>query len=177
MVVAEPLGRQKLRAMTQSHQDAVRDGLSELMPRLWRYGIVLCGDADDAGDLAQATAVRALERAVQFTPGTRLDRWCFTILRSIWMNELGRRRTRQGAGTVPVDDVDLADRAPGPEVNILAGQMLTKMMRMPEAQRETLFLVYVEGYSYADAAERLDIPIGTVMSRLANGRKRLQAEA
>lgn len=144
------------------------------MPRLWRYAIVLTGNRDDAQDLTQATALRALERADQFQAGTRLDRWCFTILSSIWKNELRARAVRLGQGFVPVEDADLA--APDLSgVNILAWQVLSHMNTLPEAMRETLFLVYVEGYSYAEAAQRLDIPVGTVMSRLANGRKKLKA--
>lgn len=151
----------------------VRAGLPDLMPRLWRFGLVLSGDRELASDLAQATALRALERAEQFQPGSRLDRWCFTILSSIWKNELRSRAVRRSQSIVPIEDAGLQvpDRS---EVNILAREVLTHMMTLPEAHRETLFLVYIEGYSYAEAAQRLEIPIGTVMSRLANGRKRLK---
>lgn len=153
--------------------EQVRAGLSDLMPRLWRFGLVLSGDREQASDLAQAAALRALERADQFQPGTRLDRWCFTILSSIWKNELRARAVRRGQGLIPVEDAGL--EAPDHSgVNIQAREVLSHMMHLPEAHRETLFLVYIEGYSYAEAAERLEIPVGTVMSRLANGRKRLK---
>ncbi|MEM1162927.1 MAG: RNA polymerase sigma factor [Pseudomonadota bacterium] len=143
------------------------------MPRLWRYGLVLSGNRTDAQDLAQATAMRALERAAQFQSGTRLDRWCFAILTSIWKNEMRARAVRRGRGLVPVDQAGLTapDEA---EMNISAGRVLSEMIALPEAMRETLFLVYVEGHTYAEAAERLEIPLGTVMSRLANGRRRLK---
>lgn len=153
--------------------DEVRDGLRDLMPRLWRYGLVLSGSDDQARELAQATALRAMERADQFQTGTRLDQWCMAILSSIWKNELRSRAVRRGQGLVPVDEAGLI--APGsPDMNILARQVLSHMMTLPEAQRETMYLVYIEGFSYADAAARLDIPIGTVMSRLSIGRKRLK---
>ena len=159
--------------MTKKVSAEIRAGLNDLMPRLWRYGLVLSGNRDDAADLAQSTALRALERAGQFQPGTQLDRWCFTILSSIWKNELRSRAVRRGGGLVPVEDANLT--APDhSDVNNLAGEVLSRMTALPEAMRETVFLVYVEGYSYAEAAERQDIPIGTVMSRLANGRKRLK---
>ena len=87
----------------------VRDGLADLMPRLWRYGIVLTRNSDDAAELAQATAMRALERSEQFQPGTSLDRWCFSILRSIWKNELRSRATQRGQGVVNVEDAELID--------------------------------------------------------------------
>lgn len=144
------------------------------MPRLWRYALVLARNRDDAADLAQATALRALERAEQYQAGTRLDRWCFAILTSIWRNELRSRAIRRGEGVIPVEDANLRadDNA---DVNILAGEVLSSMSTLPEAQRETLFLVYVEGYSYAEAATTLEIPVGTVMSRLASGRRKLKA--
>ena len=158
--------------MTAEISSNLRRELRALMPRLWRYGLVLSGNREDAADLAQATAVRALERAHQFRQGTDFDRWCFTILSSIWKNELRARAVRRGRGLVPVDDAGLQAQDNG-DVNILARQVLSFMQALPEAQRETLYLVYVEGYSYAEAAERLEIPIGTVMSRLANGRRKL----
>lgn len=143
------------------------------MPRLWRYGMVLTRNSDEAAELAQATAARALEKAHQFRPETRLDRWCFTILSSIWKNELRARATRRGEGLVPVEDAELEDPMPHADVNISVNEVLSGMMGLSEVHREAMFLVYVEGHSYAEAAERLDVPIGTVMSRLANGRKRL----
>ena len=160
-------------ALTKSESE-IREGLPGLMPRLWRYAMVLSSDRSLAEELVQATALRALERAGQFQPGSRLDHWSFAILSSIWKNDLRARKVRLGAGHVPVEEVELSDTKSDPEVNILARQVLSLMSQLPDAQRETLFLVYVEGFSYAEAAERLDIPIGTVMSRLANGRKRLK---
>ena len=161
--------------MAQNSDAEVREGLSALAPRLWRYAMVLArGNRADADDLTQTAMIRALERASQFQPGTRLDKWCFTILNSVWKNELRARSVRSGTGVVPVEDADLA--APDTtEMNIRAREVLTHMMGLPDAMRETLFLVYVEGYSYAETAEKMEIPIGTVMSRLANGRKRLNA--
>ena len=158
--------------MRKKNVTAVRADLSGLMPRLWRYALVLLGNRTDAEDLAQATAIRALERAQQFQTGTRMDRWCFSILSSIWKNELRARSVRRGQGLVPAEDAGLV-AADNRDVNILARQVFTQIMQLPEAQRETVHLVYVEGYSYAEAAERLDIPIGTVMSRLATARRAL----
>jgi RNA polymerase sigma factor (sigma-70 family) len=150
-------------------RDEIRAGLSQHLTRLWRYGLALSAARDVAEDLVQATALRALERADQFQPGTRLDRWLFSILRSIWLNEVRSRRIRQGQGFVDPDQVLFSD---GQEIetNIFAGQVLNAVHRLPEAQRETVLLVYVEGLSYSEAAELLGTPIGTVMSRLAAAR-------
>lgn len=140
---------------------------------MWRYGLVLSRDQATAEDLVQSTCVRALERAHQFMPGTRLDRWVFAILHSIWLNEVRARRVREGAGTVDAADVLVFEGEHHMEQNILAAQVFTEVQSLPEAQRETLFLVYVEGFSYREAADLLQIPIGTVMSRLAAARARL----
>jgi RNA polymerase sigma-70 factor, ECF subfamily len=126
-----------------------------------------------ADDLVQATCLRAIERADQFVPGTKVDRWLLAILRSIWLNELRSRRIREGGGFVDPEDVLTADGAHEIEMNITASAVLRAIGYLPEAQRETVLLVYAEGYSYAEAAEALSVPIGTVMSRLATARAAL----
>ena len=100
----------------------------------------------------------ALERAHQFQPGTRLDRWLFAILRSIWLNDLRAKRFREGAGTADAAEVLTFDGAGEIETNITAARVLTEVQGLPEAQRETVFLVYVEGLTYAEAALRAGNP-------------------
>ncbi len=157
---------------SDAHQ-AVMEGLAALLPRLWRYGLVLSGNRDTAEELVQATCVRALERSSQFTPGTRLDRWLIAILHSIWLNEVRARKVRQGQGLVDADSALVFDGIREIETNILAAQVLREVQDLPEVQRETVFLVYVEGLTYREAAEALGVPIGTVMSRLAAARAKL----
>lgn len=104
--------RKGARGVTKRSPTAeVKSGLPPLLPRLWRYARVLCRDADFAHDLVQATCLRALERAGQFEPGTRLDHWTFTILNSIWKNEIEKRKVRHGSGLVDLDSVLSADDA------------------------------------------------------------------
>jgi RNA polymerase sigma-70 factor, ECF subfamily len=158
--------------MNAASDAAVRAGLSSSLVALWRYALVLSRNRDEADDLVQATCLRALERSHQFMPGTRVERWLFTILRSIWLNELRSRRYRDGGGGDP-EIASAFDGAAAAETNILLTQVLKDVEALPEAQRETLFLVYVEGHSYAEAAALLDVPIGTVMSRLAAARLKL----
>ena len=159
--------------MIESGQLEVRAGLVNHLARLWRYGLVLSGRRDVAEDLVQATCVRALERSGQFARGSRLDRWLFSILRSIWLNELRSRRIRQGQGVVDAETTLFFEGAHEIETNILAHQVLKRVQLLPQAQRETLFLAYVEGLSYRDTAAMLEVPIGTVMSRLAAARETL----
>lgn len=159
--------------MTDDEPTQVRDGLEAHLPRLWRYARVLTRKAQDAEDLVQATCLRAIERAGQFVPGTRLDFWLFAILRSIWLNQLRSERIRAGEGREDAEATLWFDGAKAAETNILAAQVLAKLGTLPSAQRETALLVYAEGYTYAEAAAMLDIPVGTVMSRLATVRAAL----
>ncbi|MBW9051668.1 RNA polymerase sigma factor [Rhizobium mesosinicum] len=151
----------------------IRSGLTEHLSRLWRYGLVLSHQRDVADDLVQATCVRALERADQFVAGTRLDRWLFSILHSIWLNEIRARRVRQGQGFVDAGETLTFDGARDTETHVMANQVLKQVNALPEAQRSAVFLAYVEGLSYREVAAILDVPIGTVMSRLAAARAKL----
>jgi RNA polymerase sigma-70 factor (ECF subfamily) len=159
--------------MSEASRREVRAALEPSLARLWRYALVLSRARDAADDLVQATCLRAIERADQFVPGTRVDRWLFAILRSIWLNEIRSQRIREGGGFVNAEDVLTTDGAREIEMNITASAVLRAVDRLPEAQRETILLVYGEGYSYAEAAGTLGVPIGTIMSRLAAGRAAL----
>ena len=153
----------------------VQEGLPAIYPRLWRYSVVMTGNKDDAADLTQMTCVRAIEKADQFEPGSHLDRWVFRMANRIWLNELRSKAVRRGAGLMAVEEIDLPDEKPDAETNIFTTEVLNKVGALPEAQRVAVMLVYVEGHKYVEAAEILDIPVGTVMSRLAAARKTLQA--
>jgi RNA polymerase sigma-70 factor (ECF subfamily) len=117
--------------------------------------------------------VRALERAAQFAPGTRLDHWLMSILHSIWLNEVRARRVRHGQGLVDADNALSFDGEYAAQTHVLAAQVIRRVDALPETQRETVFLAYVEGLSYREVADVLDVPIGTVMSRLAAARAKL----
>ncbi|WP_338580613.1 sigma-70 family RNA polymerase sigma factor [Pseudomonas sp. MAG733B] len=143
------------------------------MARLWRYGLLLSRQRHVAEDLVQATCVRALERAAQFAPGTRMDHWLMSILHSIWLNEVRARRVRHGQGTIEGEDVLSFDGEYVAQTHVMAAQVIRRVDALPETQRETVFLAYVEGLSYREVAEVLQVPIGTVMSRLAAARSKL----
>jgi len=138
--------------------------------------MALAGNMDQANDLAQAACLRALEKSDYFKVGTDLDRWIFTIAQRLWINELRYNAVRQGKGTITVDEIDIPDTRSDQETNILARQLLSKVMALPEAQRQAIILVYIEGFSYKETSEILDIPIGTVMSRLSAARGKLTDE-
>ena len=147
--------------------------LPALLPRLWRFAARLARDPHDAEDLVQRACVRALERRQQLQPGTAPLSWMYSIMHSVWLNEVRARRIRSRAGMEWNDEV--ADSIPdpsgaSPEMDTLHRQVIAAVERLPDAQRTVMLLVAVEGLSYREAAEVLDVPVGTVMSRLARAR-------
>jgi RNA polymerase sigma-70 factor (ECF subfamily) len=144
------------------------------LPRLRRFARAICGSADIADDLVQATCARALAAADSWQPGTRLDAWLFRILRNLWIDRL--RRSRVEGTQVDVDDRrDLVgDRGePAMHARLTLDRVRKAIAALPDDQREVLVLVCVEEKSYIETADILGIPMGTVMSRLARARKRL----
>ena len=152
--------------------------LPALLPRLWAFALRISGDRHDAEDLVQRACVRALERAHQLQPDTSALSWMFAIVHSTWINELRARSRRNRSSTEWDDDMleTVADPAMRtPEENAINNQIVSAVGRLPEAQRMVMLLVAVEGLSYVEAAEVLEVPIGTVMSRLSRARQTIGA--
>ncbi len=146
-----------------------------MFPRLWRYAFVITGNRDLASDLAQATCLKAIEKSGSYQTGTHLDRWLFRVAQRIWLNDLRAQAVRRGNGLQPVEEIEIRDTGTNTETNYFAREVLSLVGALPEAQRATVLLVYVEGFKYAEAAEILGVPIGTIMSRLSAARKTLNA--
>lgn len=159
--------------MNEDNHEDVRSGVEACLPRLWRYALVLCRNPSLAEDMVQATCVRALEREEQFRAGTNLRAWLFTILSSIWKNHLRSEKVRAGSGFEDPELVLVQDGEAGFETNNLLRRVLSEVERLPEAQRQTVLLVYAEGFTYREAAHILEVPIGTIMSRLSAARASL----
>ncbi|KHJ66489.1 hypothetical protein QU24_18965 [Pantoea rodasii] len=151
----------------------VRQHLAAHLARMWRYAMVLSRNRDVAEELVQSTCVRALERSAQYAPGTRIDRWLFTVLHSVWINELRAQRVRMGQGFVESDELLAPDHQLQNEQRMQYAKVMQRVGQLPEAQRNAVFLVYVEGFTYQEAADTLAVPIGTIMSRLAAARTTL----
>jgi len=149
----------------------------ELLPRLRRLGRVLARAPSDADDLVQLTVERALARRAQWHRGTRLDSWMFRIMKNAWIDET-RARARRGGLFAPEEAGEGvgADGAAAMEARLSAGEVERAMARLPRDQRLAVALVLVEGLSYQEAAEVLEIPAGTLTSRLVRGRTALMAE-
>ncbi len=172
-VTAQVISEATIASTVDTSAIDIRAELAMHLARLWRYGLVLSRQRHVADDLVQATCVRALERAGQFVPGTRLDRWLLTIMHSIWLNEVRSQRVRQGQGFVDAQSTLSFDGEQHVESQVLASQVIKRVNALPEAMRETVFLAYVEGLSYREVAQVLNVPMGTVMSRLASARLKL----
>lgn len=141
------------------------------LPKLRRFARTLTGDAADADDLLQDACLRAFEKAGDLEDVAKLDGWMFRILRNTWISETRRRKTRQGEGTVDAEDTDELHSKDDGEAHVSAGEIRDQILGLPEGLASVLLLVSIEGYSYREAAEILDIPLGTVMSRLSRARR------
>lgn len=156
----------------------VRDEIIELLPRLRRFACALTGSLDEADDIVQAACEKALTRLHQYTPGTRCDQWMFQIVRTVWIDKLRYSRRRDGINRKEeTESIGFDARIhQQTEARMELAIVRRELARLPEEQRVVVVLVTVDGRSYQEAAEMLDIPIGTVMSRLSRARRRL-AEA
>ncbi|SAK78473.1 RNA polymerase sigma factor [Caballeronia ptereochthonis] len=155
----------------------IRDELMEHIPRLRRYARALLNNRDLADDLIQDTIERALSRARMFEAGTDLRAWLFTIMHNVFVNQVSKASAR--AVHVSVDDDTTSETditVPGNQLGSLEMRDLDfALQRLPAEQRAVVLLVGLEEMSYAEVAMALDIPVGTVMSRLSRGRERLRA--
>lgn len=143
-------------------------------PRLRRFAFSLTGQAADADDLLQQASERALRKFAKFEPGTRFDSWIFQLTRNLWIDTVrarGRRATREVAQEAGLGVGH--DPRPATHAAIDLQTAMRAMSKLPEEQREVVALILIEGMGYRETAEMLDLPIGTVSSRLVRGRKAL----
>jgi len=146
------------------------ESIVDLIPRLRRYARALAGERTAADDLVQDTLERAWSKLHLYRRGTDLRAWLFTVMHNVYVNQ--RRAARS---TTPLEDEMPELAQPARESDTLVLRDLdAAIRRLPADQREVLLLVALEDMSYAEAADALEIPIGTVMSRLARGREKLR---
>lgn len=152
----------------------MRNEIIELLPRLRRFALGIAGDSVDADDLVQAACERAILRAHQWQPGTRLDSWMFRIIQNIRYDQI-RSRNRRQAGLNNSGQVTLAyvDGEKAAHDRLTLKSVRRAISTLPEEQKTAIMLVCVEGNSYKETAEILGVPIGTVTSRLVRGRTAL----
>lgn len=154
----------------------IRRQIVGLLPRLRRMAWAIARNAADGDDLLQRTVERALERADAWQPGTRLDLWMLRIMKNLWIDEI-RSRTRCGRVIAPTPEEHEAGDGGAAAEQLLDAVELARLRALiddlPEDQRLAIKLVLTGGCSYAEAAAILEIPEGTLTSRLARGRAAL----
>ena len=147
-----------------------REEIAAHIPRLRRYARALAGDSHRADDLVQDTLERALTKFHLWRHGSDLRAWMFAIMHNVFINQLKARRE------FALDDAAEAALESAAQSDPLELRDLdAALRRLSVEQREVLLLVGLEQLSYAEASQTLDVPIGTVMSRLSRGRERLRA--
>lgn len=156
--------------------DGFQREIVELLPRLRRLARAITRDVADADDLTQLTVERALLRADQWAPGTRLDSWMYRIMKNAWIDE-ARSRTRQARVFAPEEQgLNIGTDGAAAMAHLQAACVEQAMARLPDDQRLAVALVLVEGLSYREAAAVLEVPEGTLTSRLVRGRNALLAD-
>ncbi len=152
---------------------SLKSRIAESRNRLYRVALAWCGDEMLADDLAQETMTSGIANIKQLRDETRLFAWLYSILNNNWRLYLRRKKSHD-----ELDD-DMPDEEVGPagqyqELEIVH-QVRKAVATLPAQQRQVISLVDLEEFSYCDVAEILEIPIGTVMSRLHRARKNLLA--
>ena len=155
---------------------SVSDQLIAVLPRMRRFARGLTGSAVEADDLVQSACERALSRAHQFQEGTRFDSWMFRIVQTIWIDQLRSRDTRREDAEDAGVHVGTDEPGRRIEARLALDEVRIALKQLPPEQRSALMLVTVDGLSYKEAAEVAEVPVGTIMSRLARARVALQAK-
>ncbi len=150
-----------------------RAALIAEIPHLRRFARSLARDPDAADDLVQSCLERALSRFHLWRPERRLRPWLFTMLRNLHVDTVRHRSAVQAREQRSAEVVPLTQRA-GQEDSVTARRVLDAIDRLPAEQRDAVLMVCVNDLTYGEAAQVLDIPQGTLMSRLHRGRARLR---
>ncbi len=151
-----------------------RAAITAELPRLRRYARALLRDPGAADDLVQDCLERALSRLHQFRSGTNMRAWLFTIMHGIHVNAVRKGIRAANPHSLDPNTVDCHSTPPAQGHGLAMRELADALDRISDEQREVLLLVALEGMTYREAAEILDVPVGTVMSRLARGRARLR---
>lgn len=152
--------------------EALKKEMIGLLPRLRRFARGLSKDPEQADDLVQDACERALDRLDQVRENTRFDSWLYRIVYTRWIDRLRRQKNRQAHLVLMTDENRRAAKDGRSADSRLhaALDIRTALNALPEVHRAAIVLVVVEGYAYGEAATILDLPVGTVASRVARAR-------
>ena len=145
-----------------------------MLPRLKRFALSLTRNPSEADDLVQSACEKAISRIDQWDPGTRLDSWMFRIVQTTHIDAL--RSTKRRANkieNIKHHHETTVDGRQTTEAAMTLENVRRAILELPDEQRAVIMLVCVEGYSYREASDILEIPTGTLTSRLVRGRTAL----
>ncbi len=166
------------------HNEYFEREVASCRSQLYPAALRMTRNPSDAEDLVQETMTRAYAGLRNFTPGTNVRAWLYRILTNTFINSC-RKRSREPAQTLRAEFEQILDARDGPGQSarsaeaealdkVADSEVMQALMELPEGFRAAIYLADVEGYPYRDVAEMLQIPIGTVMSRLHRGRGKLR---
>jgi RNA polymerase sigma-70 factor (ECF subfamily) len=158
------------------NRDEIREGIVRLLPRLRRFGAALAGTREAGDDIVQAAIERALAKSELWQSGTRLDSWLFNIMQNFWRDEV-RKRKNDAKAKKALNTAESSQSGDGgrvAETMLMLTKTRERFARLSEEHRLALALVVIDGRSYQEAADHLQIPIGTLMSRLSRARESLR---
>ncbi|MCC2689224.1 MAG: polymerase subunit sigma-70 [Rhizobiaceae bacterium] len=144
------------------------------IPRLRRYARALLHDADAADDLVQDCLERALLRLDNWQTGESPRRWLFTIMHHLFVDQMRKSRRRSEVVMLTLDDSEALSSPATQTETIASREIVDALQAVSPDRRAALLMVGIEGFSYAEAANILGIPAGTLMSRIARGREELR---
>ena len=155
-------------------EEQIREQMIGLIPRLRRFALTLTSNDADADDLVQSTFLKGIENLDKWQVGSRLDSWLYRIAQNIWLNTIRHQKVKSSYAK---DQVFVQDSVIDGEDAVIQKSELKQVEMgfntLPADQKTALLLVAIEGYGYQEAAEILEIPVGTVTSRIARARQSL----
>lgn len=157
--------------IARQRKEKLRQEIVALLPRLRRFARGLAGDPDKGDDLVQAACERALKRLEQVRDGSRLDSWLYRIIYTQWIDRMRRSASRSAClKLIAEGNPSAACEADSDKCMASALDVRKALKGLTTEHQAAILLVCLEGYSYAEASKVLDVPVGTVASRVARAR-------
>ena len=145
--------------------------ITEQIPQLRRYARALTGDRTSADDLVQDTLERAWGKLHMWRSGSNMRAWMFSIMHNKFINQI--RKNKVATVSIDEDALDVPTRATQDDA-LEMRDLVSALTKLPDEYREVVLLIGLEQMSYEEVSQVLEIPLGTVMSRLSRGRERLR---
>jgi RNA polymerase sigma-70 factor (ECF subfamily) len=154
--------------------DKRKAAILEEIPRLRRYARALLRDRDSADDLVQDCLERAFVRLDNWQTGDSPRRWLFTIMHHLFIDQTRKAKRRSEVVVLTLDDREAMASPAQQDESVASREIVDALQQVSADRRAALLMVGIEGFSYAEAANILGVPTGTLMSRISRGREELR---